>query len=332
MVRVFQNDDHEQPRKGDSMVDLPVVVTGARGFIGQALCRRLLEHGLPVIAVARRPAPLPPAAEIRTVDTIDGATDWRPLLEGGRAVIHLAARAHAPAAEDEEAWIAAESAAAAGLARAAREVGMERLVLVSSIKAHGEVTGPSPFRADQPLAPADPYGRVKARTEKAMRNAVAAGGPKLVVLRPPLVYGPQVKANFLRLLRLVDRGVPLPFRSINNRRSMIFLENLLDLIEVSLTHPAAPGESFLMRDAEEVSTPELVRHIARHLGRRARLLPCAPWLLRAVARVAGSGSAADRLVQSLSVDDQMTRLRLGWRPRFSLDEGLAQTCEWFRAT
>src|SRR6266851_1725884 len=212
-----------------------------------------------------------------------------------------------------------------------RRGGVERVVLVSSIKVLGEATDGVPFRAGRPAAPADAYGFVKWCLEEAMRGAAAAAdGPALTVIRPPLVYGPGVKANFRALLRLVDRGLPLPFASIANRRSLVFLDNLVDLVEVALVHPAARDGTFLLRDEEEVSTPELIRRIARALGRPARLFACPPSLLRLAARAAGRGAAADRVLGSLSIDDAATREQLGWRPRVALDDGLAATCRWYR--
>lgn len=309
----------------------PVVVVGGAGFIGRALCARLAARGEAVVTVLRRPAASAPGVATRVMGTLDADSDWGPVLDGARAVVHLASRAHAPLAPGEgEGWIEAEAARARHLAAEAARAGIERLVLLSSIKVHGEATGERPFDAAMPPAPGDPYGVAKWRVEQAMRTA-AAGGPGLVVLRPPLVYGPGVKANFRALLRLADRAVPLPLASIDNRRALVFLENLLDLVDAALTHPAAPGRTFLLRDDDEVSTPELVRRIARQLDRPARLLPCPPGLLHGAARLLGRGAAADRLLGSLQVDDGATRATLGWRPRYSLDQGLAATCRWYRA-
>jgi nucleoside-diphosphate-sugar epimerase len=307
----------------------PIVIVGAGGFIGRALVARLAQRGVPVTAVVRRAAAVPPDVALHAIGDITASTDWAPLLRGARAVVHLASRAHAPLGADLG-WIEGDAAAAAQLAREAGRAGVERLVLVSSIKVLGEVTDGVPFRAGRPAAPGDTYGFAKWYVEEAMRTAGVAG-PALTVIRPPLVYGPGVTANFRALLRLVDRAPPLPFASIANRRSLVFLDNLVDLIELALTHPAARDGTFLLRDEEEVSTPELVRRIARALHRPARLFPCPPPVLRLAARLAGRRTAADRLLGSLSIDDSATRERLGWRPGVTLDDGLAETCRWYRS-
>jgi nucleoside-diphosphate-sugar epimerase len=307
----------------------PIVIVGAGGFIGRALVARLAQRGVPVTAVVRRAAAVPPGVALHAIGDITASTDWAPLLRGARAVVHLASRAHAPLGADLG-WIEGDAAAAAQLAREAGRAGVERLVLVSSIKVLGEATDGVPFRAGRPAAPGDTYGFAKWYIEEAMRHAGAAT-PALTVIRPPLVYGPGVTANFRALLRLVDRAPPLPFASIANRRSLVFLDNLIDLIELALSHPAARDGTFLLRDEEEVSTPDLVRRIARALHRPARLFPCPPSLLRLAARLAGRRGAADRLLGSLSIDDSATRERLGWRPGVTLDDGLAETCRWYRS-
>lgn len=307
----------------------PVVVTGAAGFIGRALIARLAAEGVPVIALTRAPMTLAAGIAGRPAGALTAASDWPALLAGARTVVHLASRAHAPIAAAEEArWITAEAQTAAALARAARSAGIERLVFLSSIKVQGEATAGAPFRAADPPAPADVYGRAKLAIEAAMRET----GAPLAVLRPPLVYGPEVKANFRALLRLVDRGLPLPLATIDNRRSLIFLDNLVDLILAALTHPAAVGGVFLARDEEEPSTPALIRQIAAGLGRPARLFPCPPTALRVAARLLGQTAAIERLTGSLSLDDSATRQRLDWRPRVPLAAGIAATCRWYRMT
>jgi nucleoside-diphosphate-sugar epimerase len=305
-----------------------IVVTGAGGFIGGALVNRLAEQGARVVAHLRRAAPLPAQAITGMIGDITPSTDWSAVLRGARAVVHLAGRAHRPAADDQQ-WIEGEAATAAHLARAAAAAGVERMVLMSSIKVLGERTPDLPFRAHLRPAPEDSYGLAKWRIEETMR-AATANGPALVILRPPLVYGPGVKANFLSLIRLVDRGVPLPLAGVDNRRAFIFLDNLLDLIVTALDHPAAAGGTFLLRDAEEVSTPALIRALAQALEREARLFSVPPALLRLAAQLVGKAAMADRLLESLRIDDSLTREKLGWAPRVSLEQGLAQTCRWYR--
>lgn len=301
----------------------PVVVLGAAGFIGGALVGRLAARGVAVRAVSRRAAAFAAPVETEIAGTLSAQSDWPRLLRGARALVHFASRAHAPAGDVE--WLAGEQETAAAVARAAAAAGIERIVLLSSLKVLGEATDAAPFTAASPPDPQDAYGRAKLAIETAMRPQA----PGLVVIRPPLVYGPDVKGNFRALLRLVARGLPLPLAAIRNRRSFVFRDNLLDLIELALAHPAAAGGTFLLRDDEDIGTPRLVREIARRLGRPARLFPAPVWLLRGAAAAIGRGAAADRLTGSLTVDDRATRTRLGWRPARSLAEGLDITCRWF---
>jgi len=302
----------------------PVVILGAAGFIGRALTERLAARGLAVRAVTRSPAAFPATVDQRIAGTLGGDTDWRELLRGARAAVHLASRAHAPAGD--AGWLAAEQATAAAIASAAAEAGLERTILLSSIKVLGEAIDDRPFAAASAPDPRDAYGRAKLAIETAMRQRQAPG---LVVIRPPLVYGPGVKGNFRALLRMVARGMPLPLAAIRNRRAFVFRDNLLTLIDAALTHPAAPGETFLLRDDDELSTPQLVREIARRLARPARLFAVPPGLLRAAAAAIGRGDAVERLIGSLTIDDSATRARLGWQPRISLAVGLDATCRWF---
>ena len=294
----------------------PVVILGAAGFIGRALVGYLVAQGFAVRAVTRTAAAFAPPVEARIAGTLDRHSDWRGLLHGARAVIHLASRAHAPAGGDS--WFASERDTAAAIADAAMAAGIERTILLSSIKVLGETTSDRPFAATSPPAPRDAYGRAKLTIETAMREH---GAPGLTVMRPPLVYGPGVKGNFRALLRWIARGVPLPLAAIRNRRAFVFRDNLTALIATALNHSAAAGQVFLVRDDAELSTPELVREIGRRIGAPAQLFPAPAWLLRA--------ATGERLVGSLRVDDDATRTRLGWRPPFSLAEGLDVTCRWF---
>ena len=252
--------------------------------------------------------------------TLSAKTDWAALVDGARIVVHLATAA---SPRLDRARFGDEIATAEALGQAARRCGIGRLILMSSIRAMGETSGAEPFRADAVPTPSDDYGRAKLAIEAALAEA-----PGLAILRPPLVYGPGVIDSFRTLITAVTRGVPLPVASIRNRRAFIFIENLLDTIEALLA-PQAPGGVYLLRDAEEVSTPELVRRIARHLGVAPRIWPLPPSLLRLALRSVGRSGTAAALIGSLAIDDSATRARLGWKPRVSLDDGLAATCRAF---
>ncbi len=302
------------------------LVTGASGFIGRALCRGLLERGHSVIGIVRQGRPDFAGVEWRAVGDISQSTDWSPHLSGVERVIHLAARAHRPGggAGGEE------PAAAAALLRAAAKAGARRFVQMSSIKAMGEETPQgAPLRPNDPPAPEDAYGRVKLATERALEAAAREDGCELVILRPPLVYGPGVKGNFRALLRLVAKGVPLPFAGVENKRSLIFLENLVDLAVLSALHPAATHGLFLCRDGEDLSTPELIRAIALGMGRRARLTRLPPAALSLARHIPGLGAPLSRLTLSLTVEDGATRALLGWKPPFSSRAGLVATARSF---
>jgi len=271
-----------------------VFVTGATGFVGRALCADA--SGWQITAGDQR------------------QPGWEASLKGNEVVVHLAGVAHgrASGAVYEEVNVRATQR----LALAALEAGVRRLVYVSSIKVNGEATPPDrPFRASDTPAPQDEYGRSKWRAEQALAGVA---GLEVVVVRPPLVYGPGVRANFRRLLQLVASGLPLPFASIRNRRSFVFVGNLAALLRRCSEHPAAPGRTFFAADGEDLSTPELVRRIGKALGRAPRLVPFPASLL------------PGKLAGSLVVDASETRAALDWRPPFSVDEGLARTAAGYR--
>ena len=307
-----------------------ILVTGAAGFIGGSLCRGLAERGHRPVAGLRRPAAPSAAAEGLLLGDITPGRDWSRALRGIgiEAVIHLAQRAHSSA---DPAALAPEPEGAASLARAAARAGARRFVYLSSITAMGSATMPErPFRAGDAPRPQSAYGRSKLATEMALAEAAGEAGIELVILRPPLVYGPGVRANFRALLRLVSSGLPLPLAGIDNRRSLIFIDNLVDLIVRAASHAAAPGRVWLARDDTDFSTPQLVRVLAAGLGRQARLfaVPHAVWpRLRNMRRI---GPAVQRLTLSLLADDAETRVALDWTPSVTAEEGLLRTARAFR--
>jgi len=308
-----------------------IVVTGASGFVGTMLCRGLLARGHAVRAVVRHASrggaiPSKTEEEIEIPD-IAGEFDRRALFEGSDAVVHLAAVAHRPADEVTLRRINVDATHRLAEAAAGR---VRRFVFLSSVKVHGDDSGSGTYRESDTPQPEDAYGESKLEAERLLTRISARSGMELVVLRPPLVYGPWVRANFLRLLRWVNSGLPLPFASIRNRRSLIYVGNLVDAIARCLEHPAASGP-FLVSDEETVSTPELVSRIARSLGRSERLFPAPPALLRLAGSLLGRSDEIRRLTGDLAVDTSKVRHRLGWRPPYLLDEGLSETARWFRS-
>lgn len=287
-----------------------VVVTGADGFVGRTLCPALQRAAWSVTPAGRR-----------DTGDIGPDTDWRPLLDGADAVVHLAARVHVMRGGTElAAFDRVNHLATARLAAQAAEAGVRRFVFMSSVKVHGDASDRRLSADDRP-APGDPYGRSKLAAEAAL--AAYSAGMATAILRPPLVYGPGVKGNFLTLMRAVDRGWPLPLAAVANRRSLIHLGNLVDAIRAALEAP--PG-IYLPSDREDVSTPTLVRRIAAALGRPARLFSAPPGILRGLAAAAGKSAAVERLTGSLTVDG----LLAGWSPPFAMAEGLAATAAWYR--
>jgi nucleoside-diphosphate-sugar epimerase len=293
-----------------------VLVTGATGFVGRAVCARLLEEGWRVRAALRSNTAAPPAGadEVAIVGDIAQGR-WESAVEGAAAVVHLAAAVHDVGARADEAFYdAVNCLATERLADAAARAGARRFVFMSSIKVNGESTSlEQPFRAGDSPRPQDAYARSKWRAEQALAGVAHKSGLEVAVIRPPLVYGAGVKANFRRLVRLVDSRLPLPFASIRNRRSLIYVANLASLVGRCLAHPQAAGRTFLASDGEDLGTPELVRRIGAALGFSPRLLPFPPALL------------PRRLAGSLALDAGHTRQILGWQAPFTVDEGLARS-------
>lgn len=311
-----------------------VLVTGATGFVGPALVEALLAAGHRVRVALRRDAPLLPGVEYTMTGGVGPATDWRPALIGVSAVVHLAARAHVSETGSGalERFRAVNSAGTRHLAEAAAASGVRRFVFLSSVKAMGESSPPGRAldEADE-ARPEDAYGVSKREGEIAVMEVAATSGLEPVILRAPLVYGPGVKGNFLRLMRLIDRGVPLPFAGVANRRSLVARANLAAALALCLKHPDAVGETFLVADGEDLSTPELIRRLARALGRPARLFPLPQALLVRAGRLLGREAEIARLTGDLAIDSTALRARLGWRPIVAVDAALAETAAWYRS-
>jgi len=301
-----------------------VMVTGATGFVGRALCDQLVALGYAVVPAVRTSSGL--SCEV-VVGSIGTTTDWRGALAGCDAVVHLAARVHImqdSAADPLALYREVNTAGTLNLARQAAQAGVKRFVFISTIKVNGEGRD-APYREADSEAPEDAYAISKWEAEQGLRQIERETGLVVVILRPPLVYGPGVKANFQRLLRTVARGWPLPLGAIRNRRSLLYLGNFVDAIRVCVEHPAAAGQTFLLDDGEPISTPELIRAVAQAMGQPARLLTVPVGVLEFAGALLGKRAAVARLTGSLCVDSSAIRARLGWTPPFSMEAGLAAT-------
>ena len=305
-----------------------VLVTGASGFLGRALCPTLAQAGHALRPAVRAPRGLEAEA---VVGEVGPDTDWREALAGCDIVIHLAARVHVmrdDAADPVLAFRSVNTQGTLNLAGQAAEAGVKRLVFVSTVKVHGEGRE-APYSEIDPPEPRDAYAISKWEAEQGLYGIARDSGLQVVVLRPPLVYGPGVGANFLRLVRWVEQGLPLPLASVRNRRSLVYVGNLVDAIVRCVDDPRAAGQTFLVADDEAPSTPQLIRALASASGRPARLWPFPPPLLRIVAASLGRQAEAERLCGSLVVDTGHLKRTLDWTPPFTLAQGLNETVEWY---
>ena len=314
-----------------------VLITGASGLVGRAVCERALGLGMKVRGSYRSLSShvlVPPDIETIQIPSVDRDTDWSLALAGVSAVIHLAGRVHIvkdTAVNPLAAYREVNTTGTEQLARAAAAAGVKRLIYVSTIKVNGEQTVSAPFTEADAPRPVDAYAISKWESEQALHRIGTESGLEIVILRPPLIYGRGVGANFIRLLHLVQRCIPLPFASVSNRRSLIYVQNLADAILVSATHPRATGQTFLVSDGEDISTPELIRRIAEAMELPSRMFRCAPSLLNAVASIVGKSAEVGRLLGSLAIDTARFRSETGWIPPYSLSQGLIETIEWYLA-
>jgi nucleoside-diphosphate-sugar epimerase len=302
---------------------MTILVTGASGFVGTGLMARLSAENRLVRGTSRKPVgELADRTGWVAVEDQDDSTDWRAALEGVGTVVHLAGRAHIIRDRHGDSLAAFRRTNVEGtlnLARQAASAGVRRFVFVSSIKVNGEA---GTHRESDTPAPNDAYGVSKLEAENGLREIAATTALGVVVIRPPLVYGPGVKANFQALVRAVGWGIPLPLGAIENRRSLVARDNLVDFIVTCIEHPAAGGETFFVSDGEDMSTTTLIRRIARAMKRPARLIPVPVSVLWAAATVAGKRDVAQRLLGSLQLDIAKARRVLAWTPPVTVDEGL----------
>jgi len=302
---------------------MKVLVSGANGFVGRALCLHLASIGQNVVPAVRRPCGM--AGEC----VVEDEFSWKDALTGCKSVVHLAGRAHVMQDREREplqAFRAVNVEATVDLAYRAVEAGVRRFVFMSTIKVNGERTASGvSFRADDTPAPEDPYAISKWEAEQRLHAIAEDTGLEVVIIRPPLVYGPGAKGNFASLIRWANRGLPLPLGAVHNRRSMIALDNLVSFTSLCADFHASPnvsGQVFLVSDGEDVSTTELMHRVARAYGYKSRLLPIPVGWMRFAARLVGQSALTDRLLGSLTIDDSNARELLGWRPQVSMDDQL----------
>lgn len=315
------------------MKTISVLVTGANGFVGKSLCAELFRQGFAIRTVVRSLNNHADVAEQVIVSSMDAETDWAVVIKDIDVVIHLAARVHIMNDKAENALAEFRQINVDGtlaLTAQAAMAGVKRFIYISSIKVNGEFTKKQPFTEGDLPNPQDPYAISKFEAEKALRQIEKETGMEVVILRPPLIYGPGVKANFAALLKLVDKKLPLPLVSINNKRSLIYVGNFVDAIITCATHANAAGQTYLVSDGEDVSMPQLIKKIASALNKPNYLFPFPMIIMRLFAKIIGKTASVDRLTQSLVIDSSKIRQELDWKPPFTLEQGLKVTADWYR--
>lgn len=311
---------------------MKVLVTGASGFVGTATCARLVMQGMDVIGTVRHLLAQPlQSVDYRIVGDLGADTDWRGALGGVDTIVHCAARVHVmqeTVADPLSAFRIANVVGTVQLARQAAGRGVRRFIFLSSVKVNGE-GGSVAYCETDLAAPKDSYGLSKYEAELSLREIAAETGMELVVLRPPLIYGPGVKGNFESLMRALARRIPLPLGALQNRRSLVTLGNIVDLIVTCVRHPAAVNETFLVSDGEDLSTTELIRRLALAMGQPACLVPVSATALTMGLTLLGKREVAARLCGTLLVNTTKARQLLDWAPPISIDEGLRRTAEYY---
>ena len=307
-------------------------MTGAAGFVGCSVVEQLLNGHYGVRGCSRQKnVRIPNNAEFYTTDDMSESTDWHQALQNVDVVIHAAARVHVMKDSSTDPLAKFRNVNTAGtlnLARQAADASIKRFIFISSVKVNGEMTSDErPFTPDDKYIPSDPYGLSKYEAEQGLLSLAKETGMEVVIIRPPLVYGPDVKANFASMMLWVKKGIPLPFGAVNNQRSLIALGNLVSFIIHCIDHPKAANEIFLISDGEDVSTTELLKKVAKAFQVHSWLIPIPVSWMKLAAKIVGKGDVADRLFSSLQVDSSKARDLLGWQPVITMDEQLKKTAD-----
>lgn len=307
---------------------LNVLVTGANGFVGRPLISKVSSASKFSVYGAVRSGR---QEGNFVVGNLDGASVWKQALNGKNVVIHTAARAHIMKDEVSDPLAEYRKVNVEGtlnLARQAAMAGVKRFVFISSIKVNGEQTPLNqPFSSEDSPAPEDAYGISKMEAEQGLQALALETGMEVVIIRPPLVYGPGVKGNFASMMKLVEKGLPLPLGAIHNKRSLVALHNLVDLIATCIDHPTAANQVFLAGDGEDISTTQLLRGVGKAMGKPARLIPVPSSLLMLGSSLLGKKAVAQRLLGSLQVDISKAQNLLGWQPPLTVEQGLKRCFE-----
>ncbi len=313
-----------------------VLVTGANGFIGKVLCEEMAIKGLNVCASVRSlnsALSLPREVEIRETGSIGPDTYWTKTLENVESIVHLAGRVHMfndSSSDPLSEYRSVNTAGTERLARVAASSGVRLFIFLSTIKVNGEGKN-TPYTEEDIPSPQDSYAVSKWEAEEKLKSIAGETGMKVVIIRAPMVYGPWVKANFFRLLKMVDRGIPLPFSGVDNRRSIIYINNLADVIIHCLINFKAGLKTYLVSDCENISTPQLVRQIAKSLGKPVRLFYAPIFMLRLGGLLTGKSHTIERLINSLYIDPSKIIKELNWQPPFTFEQGLKETAEWYKS-
>ena len=308
-----------------------VLVTGANGFVGQAFCKEAIARGINTSAATRSYCEILPNIKGFVVGDIHKETDWSMALKDRDVVIHLAARVHVMLDSADDPLTEFRKVNTVGtehLARSAAANGVKRFVYISSVKVNGEeTTGNQSYSENSLPNPQDPYSISKWEAEQELQRVAEETGLEVVIVRTPLVYGADVKGNFAQMISVLKRGLPLPFASVRNKRSLIYVGNLVDALLLCATHPAAAGQTYLVSDGEDLSTSDLLHNLSTAMGRASRLFKFPITLLKIAGRLTGKSKQTDRLLGSLQVDSSKIRRELGWLPSYSVKQGLQKTLQ-----